>query len=432
MDLIRHSNVYPENTFVVPLAADDEFKIIRDDSNSKNFLKRIGVYKNKYLVCLAQDDPRKNLSATVVALEEVLIQNKDVKLVFIASEVRKQNIMNEYEILKDNSDRIIFISNLNDSELAALYNHATAFIYASLAEGFGLPIIEAISCGCPVITSSLTSIPSVATDCALYVDPRNVTSIIDAVNLLLRSPSLVEQIKTNILRISGKYTWKDVAQNYLAVFKLLSKSKLDEIIYNYDNHPKHKKSEIIYRLFPYSESNRTPANFEPINSIVSSTKYYNYQYHRLNSIDIIENNKSTSKGVKLQLERSFEESYNYHMAAFLKREKRNKAYISVVVNVNVNEKIIDNQKVTLYFDLENGTFDGIYYTESLVNCEIKNVNVYKIYDDLVFVEFILSPGNAIKFSRLEIGPKESDKPTIIYLGKRVLSIRLINFTIRRF
>lgn len=430
MELVRNCRVNPENTFVVPLAADENFKVIQDKSTLKNFLKKNDIYNKKYLVALAQDDPRKNLTATIAALEEVLIQNNDVMIVLIASEVRKHNIMKEFELLKENADRVIFISNLNDSELATLYNEATAFIYTSMAEGFGLPIVEAISCGCPVITSSFTSIPSVAKDCALYVDPKNIDSIIDALNSVIRNSSLVEQLKFNSKQISETYTWKDVASNYRSIFGLFSKSRLDQVIYECDKQ-KHKDSEIIYRLFPYNESENSP-KYEPINSITTLTKYHFYDIHRLNTIDIIENKTNSAKGVKLLLERSFEKTYSYRFTAFLKREKRKKAYISIVAKIINDNVLFENQKVTIYLDIENKKFKGLYFSDALVNTEVQNIYIKEIYDDIVCIDFEFIPGNATKIQRLEIGPKESEKPTIIYNGIGILSLRLINLTIRRF
>src|SRR5690606_40786424 len=87
-------------------------------------------------------------------------------------------------------DRVVFMPGPDDEDIAAAYSGAHGMLYVSLAEGFGLPVMEGMMCGCPIITSALTSIPEVAGDCALYVDPYDIQQIANAVLALENSDSL--------------------------------------------------------------------------------------------------------------------------------------------------------------------------------------------------------------------------------------------------
>ncbi|MFM7842108.1 MAG: glycosyltransferase family 4 protein, partial [Nitrospira sp.] len=104
-------------------------------------------------------------------------------------------------------------------DLTLLYSHAEVFVFPSLYEGFGLPVIEAMACGAPVITSDRTSLPEVAGDAALLVDPDNAEAVGDALVQLLRDASLRESLRQKGFARAKQFTWERAARQTLDVYR---------------------------------------------------------------------------------------------------------------------------------------------------------------------------------------------------------------------
>ena len=106
-------------------------------------------------------------------------------------------------------------------ELACLYRAATVFLYPSLAESFGMPIVEAMACGAPVITSSVTAMPEIAGQAALLVDPTDVAAMTTAITALVGSSALQDDLRQRGLQQAARFRWEqaaaDVLQTYRAV-----------------------------------------------------------------------------------------------------------------------------------------------------------------------------------------------------------------------
>ncbi len=103
-------------------------------------------------------------------------------------------------------------------DMPALYNLADVFVYPSLYEGFGLPVLEAMACGCPVVSSNLTSLPEVAGDAALMVDPRDVSALADAMHTAFTDqPTRSYLIEKGFARAAA-FTWEETARKTREVF----------------------------------------------------------------------------------------------------------------------------------------------------------------------------------------------------------------------
>lgn len=116
---------------------------------------------------------------------------------------------------------LIYISNVRKEELACLYHHAFAMIYPSLYEGFGLPPLEAMSCGCPVVASNSSSIPEVVRESGLLIDPYDVDSASSAFNQLLLTNVRDSLIKKGLLR-AKLFSWDVVAKRYMEIYQYLA------------------------------------------------------------------------------------------------------------------------------------------------------------------------------------------------------------------
>lgn len=214
-DIIKYLN-YPENKIdVVYLAASESFRIISD----KKILDQI---KNKYnlpdefLLYVGDATWNKNLPGLLSAINKTNFHLVIVGKAFKNREYDRNNPWNkdlaEAQELSENNEKIIELGFVEDNDLPSIYNLATVFIMPSFYEGFGLPVLEALQCGTPVIASDKGSIPEVGGDAVLYVDPNDKNSIIDAINKLMND--LASRNKMSLLGIkqAKKFSWENTAR----------------------------------------------------------------------------------------------------------------------------------------------------------------------------------------------------------------------------
>jgi len=169
-----------------------------------------------YLLCVGTLEPRKNLERTLLAYEQLIEQNPDLphRLVLVGTYGWKSgDLMKRIERL---GDRILFMGYLSDEDLATCYLHADGLIYASLAEGFGLPILEAFECGVPVVTSDSSSMPEVGGDLVFYCEPTSIESISTAINKLLNYGNN-KPFQQKMKKWAEKFTWKKTAEKTLEI-----------------------------------------------------------------------------------------------------------------------------------------------------------------------------------------------------------------------
>ncbi|MFV3197320.1 glycosyltransferase family 4 protein, partial [Klebsiella pneumoniae] len=105
------------------------------------------------------------------------------------------------------NDNVHFIGPQTDSELASLYKGAAALVFPSLYEGFGLPVVEAMSCGSPVITSNVSSLPEISGDAAILVNPLDINEIASAMNSIINDNSLKSELIEKGYKVSKHYNW---------------------------------------------------------------------------------------------------------------------------------------------------------------------------------------------------------------------------------
>jgi len=172
--------------------------------------KKVQTLKNKYhingsYVLAVGVGERKNTQG-IIRGYELSKAGKDITLIVVG------NNTNPSEVRRG----VRFVGMLEDEELATLYSGAKALIYPSFYEGFGLPILQAFSCKCPVVTSNLSSMPEIAGDAAISVDPKDPGSIADGIKKALSAPKTY--ISKGINRIKD-FSWKKAAQETLAVYE---------------------------------------------------------------------------------------------------------------------------------------------------------------------------------------------------------------------
>jgi glycosyltransferase involved in cell wall biosynthesis len=123
------------------------------------------------------------------------------------------------------SERVVFPGYIPDEELPALLSAATAFVFPSLYEGFGIPVLEAGVCGVPVITSNTSSLPEVAGDAALLVDPHDVDAIAEAMYRLVSDPQLADELRRRGKENVKRFSWEKCARETLAVLESVARNR---------------------------------------------------------------------------------------------------------------------------------------------------------------------------------------------------------------
>ena len=166
-----------------------------------------------YLLFAGRLNARKNIRGLIRSLK--FLDDKNISLVIVGEENWKAPEINEFLSQKEMRQRIILTGFVNDDELAAIYAMAKAFCFPSFAEGFGLPPLEAMASGIPVIVSDTTAMPEVCNHAALFIDPGNPKNIAEKINSLLKNETLYEEKKREGLEWSRQFTWKRTAEGIM-------------------------------------------------------------------------------------------------------------------------------------------------------------------------------------------------------------------------
>jgi glycosyltransferase involved in cell wall biosynthesis len=166
--------------------------------------------EDRILLFVGLDEPRKNFGVVLQALKDLISEIPDVKIVKVGSLGRssyRETCINKINQL-GLANHVVFTGTIADSELLALYNIADAFVFPSLCEGFGLPPLEAMACGCPVIASDRTAIPEVVGEAGILIDPEDSQAWHDAVFRVLDDPALRGDMKCKSLQRAAMFSWE--------------------------------------------------------------------------------------------------------------------------------------------------------------------------------------------------------------------------------
>lgn len=220
-DIIEFYSINPDKIEVIYQSCDDIFKNPFDDST----LKRISLkYKlpEKFILNVGTIEERKNLNLIVQALKNV---DEDYKLVVIGKETGYfKTVKKEIEKLGLNK-RVIFLQNIPFADLPGIYQLADLFVYPSFYEGFGIPIIEALYSGVPVIAATGSCLEEAGGPDSIYVDPTNVNDLSTAINHVLGNPALQKEMKEKGLEFVQKFNSPNVTQQLMDCYiNLLSPS----------------------------------------------------------------------------------------------------------------------------------------------------------------------------------------------------------------
>ena len=205
----------PEKKIRVIYEAADTFYFPRQPKEIKEVKEKFGI-KGDYFLCVGTREPRKNIDRVVVAFSQLAKQLPDYSLLIAGKYGWGSDINPKFEI---RNSKIRILGYTEKEDLARLYSGARAFVYPSLYEGFGLPILEAMACGAPVITSNVGSMKEIASGTALLCDPQSVESI--AEEMLKITKADINEFKQKSLVRAGNFSWDKTALQTLEAYNSL-------------------------------------------------------------------------------------------------------------------------------------------------------------------------------------------------------------------
>jgi glycosyltransferase involved in cell wall biosynthesis len=217
-DLIQHYGGNPGRISVVYPGRDEALARVEDAGIIAAARQRYGI-RGRYLLYLGTLQPRKNLARLVEAFARLQLADNDLQLVLAG----KKGWLYEDLFVRVRrlglDGRVVFAGYVADGDKAALLSGATALVYPSLYEGFGLPILEAMACGVPVLTSNVSSLPEVAGEAALLVDPLNVEAMAAGLSRLVADAGLRRALVERGHAQVRQFSWAGAAEEVLKVLE---------------------------------------------------------------------------------------------------------------------------------------------------------------------------------------------------------------------
>ena len=212
----------PSRVFVTHLAASALFYRCQDQAMLKQVRTKFSIPDGPYILSLSTLEPRKNIAQTIRCFVRLVEQEKinDLSLVLVGAKGWDfDSIFEEIAASPKIRDQIIITGYAADEDLAPLYSAAMMFVYPSFYEGFGLPPLEAMQCGIPVITSNTSSLPEVVGEAGIMVDPQDTDELCQAMLKIYNSADVRQKMSLDSLAQAQKFSWKRCAEQTIETYK---------------------------------------------------------------------------------------------------------------------------------------------------------------------------------------------------------------------
>ena len=217
-DIVRILHAPPEKVRPIAEAASPAFRVI-DDPAVLDRLRYNHLLPDRFILSVGSLEPGKNRTTLLKAFAELRRRGVEQKLVVAGQ--RAWNYGDDFRLAEDLGlkGHVIFTGYVAPEEMPALYNAADLFVFPSLYEGFGLPVLEAMACGVPVVASNVSSIPEVTGDAALLVDPRDAEALCDAMERILKDADLSASLRQRGLERASTFSWERAARETIEVYE---------------------------------------------------------------------------------------------------------------------------------------------------------------------------------------------------------------------
>jgi glycosyltransferase involved in cell wall biosynthesis len=207
-DILRFFNVRPEKVVVVHNAIDERFWIPPAEDDVARVRERYQL-EHGFVLYAGNIKPHKNLERVIDAFHEIRRgEFEELKLIIIGDEISKLPALRRAVHRHHLHKHVRFLGYVSDETLAILYRLAALFVFPSLYEGFGLPPLEAMASGTPVVTSNVSSLPEVTGDAAVLVDPYDTSSIVEGMRSVLSDRSLADQLRRKGPVRAREFSWE--------------------------------------------------------------------------------------------------------------------------------------------------------------------------------------------------------------------------------
>lgn len=221
-DISNLCKVSPDRIHVIPLGVSDDFRVIHDN-RIREMVRHKYKLPEEYLLYVGDINRNKNISNLIYSFSDVLRSFSNLYLVMIGkglTQVSSERAEIEKLIGKlDIRKKVITYAQIPLNDLVGIYNLAKIYIQPSLAEGFGLPVLEAMKCGVPVIASDIKSLKEIAEDAAFFTDTGKPEEISRSVIRLLTDEKLYREVKNKGIENVKKYRWEQTVSDTLNVYK---------------------------------------------------------------------------------------------------------------------------------------------------------------------------------------------------------------------
>jgi len=219
-DIISFFKTDPRKVDVVYLAADGTFKTLSSDRIDKNILKKYKIDK-KYILSVGTIEPRKNIITLIKAFNHLKQKKEsfDYKLVIAGRTGWKSEDTYMERDKSPSREDILFIGRVPDSDLVQIYNQAELFVYPSLFEGFGLPPLEAMSCGLPIIASKNSSLDEVIGDAGILIPAEDHKELQKQILYILENKEIKRKLKKKSVSKADQFSWIRTAGKTLDIYR---------------------------------------------------------------------------------------------------------------------------------------------------------------------------------------------------------------------
>lgn len=228
-DIVKYLGVKPEKITLTLNATDKNFFRKYDKDEVEHSISEYGLKYKGYLLFVGTIDyPGKNIKTVIEAFFNLRSQGllEEKRLVIIGKDGFNSQVIYDFVNKSRFKDEVIFTGYLKDKDLPKYYAGAAIMLYLSFFEGFGLPVLEAMSCATPVICSNTSCFPEIVEELDVMVDPMDVKATEDKIQAILRSEEYYNDMSNKCYEKSQKYSWEESAKEYHKVFaKLIKKQR---------------------------------------------------------------------------------------------------------------------------------------------------------------------------------------------------------------
>jgi glycosyltransferase involved in cell wall biosynthesis len=222
-DAIRLLSIDPGKVFTTQLGVDPTFRPINDIGEMDDVAAKYDLHEN-FILYLGTIEPRKNLPVLIRAFRQLVDSGSKHKLVLVGKYGWMYKEVLDLVDDLDLENMVRFTGYIPQEELPLVYNLASLFVYPTKYEGFGLPALEAMACGVPVITTKIASLPEIVGDAGILIPSNNIEELFNAMSRVLEDQALREKLTSDGQLRAKKFSWERTAQLTWQVYQQVMKS----------------------------------------------------------------------------------------------------------------------------------------------------------------------------------------------------------------